>query len=108
MKLKDFKENIKLEEWVLELMKEGLKLDFSKSPPPTYEEDNNKSAINNMPDLRKIVDKWEGENACVEVDSKPDWVSPLSVSIETDNHGNIVKKRPCIDLSRHDLKSYLL
>ena len=81
-------------------MENGLSLDFDSNPPECYEERNNKSARDNMQDLIKTVTGWEKENACVSVESKPLWVSPMSVSIEYDNTGSIKKKRPCVDLSR--------
>ena len=81
-------------------MENGLSLDFASNPPECYEENNNKSARDNMEDLIKTVEKWQLEQACVSVESKPLWVSPMSVSIEYDDTGAIRKKRPCIDLSR--------
>ena len=84
----------------MEVQKEGLKLDFDVEPPSSYYEPNNRTAKDNMSSLRDTVNKWESEEACVPLIHKPDWVSPMSVSIETDDKNVIKKRRPCIDLSR--------
>ena len=85
----------------MELLRDGLKLDFVKNPPSSYEEENNKSAREHMTDLRETVKKWQNEGAVIELENKPLFVNPLSVSVEKDDFNNIKKKRPCIDVSRH-------
>ena len=44
--------------------------------------------------------KWESENSVMKVNCPPPYIIPLSVKIETDDCGKIIKKRPCIDVSR--------
>ena len=84
----------------MELLTEGLKLEFKEKPPLSYEEDNNASARQNMTDLVKTVRKWENEGACIEVKYRPPFLNPMSISVELDDLNNVKKKRPCIDLSR--------
>ena len=84
----------------MELMRDGLKINFLKEPPSSYEEENNKSALEHMGDLEVTVRKWQDEGAVIELEHKPLFINPLSVSVEKDDFNNIKKKRPCIDVSR--------
>ena len=43
---------IEAEPWVLQVLKEGVRLEFFCTPPLEYAEDNNKSALTEMTFLR--------------------------------------------------------
>ena len=85
---------------VLAIMKHGLKLPFTREPPPYYEE-NNKSCMDNIQVARKKVKQWTKEGFVTEVGSKPFVCSPLTVARRTDYLTGEEKFRPCLDLSRH-------
>ena len=85
-----------MEPWVLSIASEGLKFEFNRPPPEPYFEQYNLSAQQNMSNVQEKVKEWEAEGAVIRVQHPP----PLSVSIETNNLGEVIKKRPCIDLSR--------
>ena len=73
---------------------------------PKYEENNNKCAVDNMDFLRDKVYSWEKQGYLRRVEHKPHCCSPFSVAIKEDLKSGSVKKRPCLDLSRH-VNSYL-
>ena len=93
-------EIVEAEQWVLDVAREGVSLDLNISPHETYQERNNKSARENMDALKEKVAKWCSQGYIEKLSEKPKIVNPMSVNIETDQRGNVTKKRPCIDLSR--------
>ena len=88
------------EQWVLNILVHGVKLDFSSSPPQKYVEPNNKSARTEMEFLRKKVKEWNDEGFVSQTLVKPDIVNPMSVVVKEDFVSGTTKKRPVIDLSR--------
>lgn len=87
------------EQWVLNILVHGVKLDFSSSPPQKYVEPNNKSARTEMDFLRKKVKEWNDEGFVSQTLVKPDIVNPMSVVVKEDFVSGTTKKRPVIDLS---------
>ena len=90
---------------VISILEDGYKLPFKQSVPDYYEP-NNKSAIKNIEFLRAKVDKWEGSGYCHRVPCRPPVCSPMSVAEKMDLSSGEMKKRPCLDASRH-LNKYL-
>ena len=85
---------------VLDIMKNGLRLPFVTLPGPYYET-NNHSCLANIEVARKKVAGWLKAGNIREVNTRPYCCSPLTVSEKTDYLTGEVKKRPCLDLSRH-------
>ena len=91
---------IKADLFVLNIMKQGVTLDFEHQPPNEYYEPNNRSALNHTEQLLDKVEKWIEEGSVIELDTKPSFCNPMSVNIERD-HNNVIKKhRPCFNASR--------
>ena len=91
---------------MLSILEQGLKLPISEEIPQ-YEEKNNKSALDNFDILRDKVNKWEEQGYVSRVQSKPHCVSPMSVASKVDLKTGEIKRRPCLDLSRH-INDYLV
>ena len=86
--------------WQMDVLANGLSLDL-KEVPRKYKEQNNMSAVKNMPVLKEKVKEWE-EEGYVERLSEPAWCcNPMSVAAKYDPVKDETKLRPCIDLSRH-------
>ena len=66
-----------------------------------YEEQNNKSCIENMDIVRDQVQKWLAKGVVQKVHDKPTIVNPLSVVTKTDYTTDKIKHRVVIDMSRH-------
>lgn len=88
------------EGWVLNLLKSGVRLDFSQQLPSSYSEPNNKSAIKELDFLREKTEAWIKDGFVQQVDIKPLYINPMSVVVKLDLNSNSVKKRPVIDMSR--------
>ena len=95
-----FMERITTDSFVLDTLKEGLKLDFVDQPGPYYEA-NNRSCLDNLEIAQQKVASWVAAGFVKEVSSRPYCCSPLTVSEKTDYLTGTKKKRPCLDLSRH-------
>ena len=76
---------IEAEGWVLNVLTSGIRLEFNTVVPDSYNEPNNKSAIQ--------------DSFVSEMSNKPKFVNPLSVVVKTDHASGTVRKRPVIDLS---------
>jgi len=87
-------------EWVMDVLTQGYVLPFERFPDEAYEEQNNKSAKQDMEFVRETIHKWEKEGVVEVVASKPMVVSPLTVVSRTMPDGTI-KKRLCFDGSRY-------
>ena len=101
-----FMKSLNPPELLVSILEDGYKLPFKK-PVPDYYEPNNKSALKNMEILREKVLKWETAGYCHRVSTRPPVCSPMSVSEKLDLSSGKMKKRPCLDASRH-LNNYLL
>ena len=84
--------------WAASVRKDGYKLPFKKTPVP-YEERNNKTAREDLPYVREAVHKLLSKGSVKRLQCKPSCVNPLSVSSRTVD--TKLKKRLCLDLSRH-------
>ena len=87
-------------ELLVSILEDGYKLPI-RMPIPDYYEPNNKSALKNIDVLRAKVLKWEAAGYCHRVSSRPPVCSPMSVSEKMDLSSGELKKRPCLDASRH-------
>ena len=87
-------------ELLVSILEDGYKLPI-RMPIPDYYEPNNKSALENIDVLRAKVFKWEAAGYCHRVSSRPPVCSPMSVSEKMDLSSGELKKRPCLDASRH-------
>jgi len=85
-------------EWVMDVLQEGYVIPFVENPP-AYEENNNKSAINDMPFVLQAVADLKKVGVIEFRDEKPTCVSPLTVSKKYGRDGKI-KNRLCWDGSR--------
>ena len=97
--IKFFTTIIARDNYVEDILTNRLKLPL-KEVVGKYNESNNKSAKENMQDLRSIIRKWRGEGKVVKLINKPDIVNPMSVIIQKKIDG-MVKIRPVIDCSRY-------
>ena len=88
------------DKYVTAILQNGLRLPFIEQVPP-YEEENNKSALENIDFLREKVSQWEKEGYVKRVLKKPYCTNPLSVAQKVDLKSGKIKLRPCLDLSRH-------
>ena len=94
------REVVKAGSWQLNIMENGFMPDFI-SLPPKYDEKNNKSAVKNMEVVKKKVAVWLKEGHVEKLPAKATCNSPLTVSDKLDVDTGKVKKRVCLDLSRH-------
>ena len=86
----NFFKGIHASERVINLLEEGYKIPFSSLPDPFWHK-NNASAINNMDFVRDKVASWLHDGFIVKCDTRPKFVSPLSVDCKKP------KKRLCLD-----------
>ena len=86
--------------FVMDIINHGVDLNINIASNTTYYEKNNSTATKYMPELLKIVKEWESQGAVTQLDYVPNIVNPMSISTTSDKDGNIIKYRPCLDLSR--------
>jgi len=72
-----------------------------RSATPPYHEPNNKSALDNLDRLRAQVVEWEVGGYVEKLQERPYCCNPLTVAVQVNSVTQLVKYRPCIDLSRH-------
>ena len=95
-----WREELQPDMWTARVRAEGYKLSFIDGKwPDAYEEPNNKSAVDNAPFAWQQLMDWKDKGVTVIVPDKPRCVSPLTVSLREMEEE--VKKRLCLDLSRH-------
>ena len=96
---RSFWENdLKADIWTMNVVQEGYKLPFS-TPPGKYQERNNKSARQEKPYLITSVASLRERGVVKKLRCRPWCTNPLTVSSRSVE--GTVKKRLCIDLSRH-------
>jgi len=95
-----WREVLQAPNWVMDVLTQGYVLPFEQFPDEVYEEQNNKSAKQDMAFVRQTIYKWEEEGVVEFVANKPMVVSPLTVASRTMPDGS-VKKRLCFDGSRY-------
>lgn len=93
-------QELKADQWVLETLAKKHHIPF-RSRPTEYYEKNNKSADAEKEVLWAKFVSWEKDNYVTRVKERPRCTSPMSVVIQPDFKTGKVKKRPCLDLSRH-------
>ena len=84
----------------LNILKQGLKFNFT-SMLPSNEEDNNKNSREILGAVREKVNDWLLSNSVEKVTLKPFCINPLNLVTKIDNVTGKIKHRPCIDMSRH-------
>ena len=84
---------------MLDILNNGLDFHFVH-PPSNYSEKNNKSALENLVDLRKIIDLWETQGKLFRVEKESLVNNPMSLIKQVQSCGT-VKLRPVIDCSRY-------
>ena len=94
-----FKRFIADDQYVLDILNNGLDFHFVH-PPSNYSEKNNKSALENLVDLRKIIDLWESQGKLFRVEKESLVNNPMSLIKQVQSCGT-VKLRPVIDCSRY-------
>ena len=104
--LKYYKEVLGADKYVMTILEQGLKFPF-RDLPVKYEEQNNRSARDNDRLLWDKITEWEAAQYIERVTVKPTCVNPLSVSEKFDLQTKKLKKRVCLDLSRH-VNDYML
>ena len=96
-----YKQSLNCEDpFVISVLEHGLLMPICQNIPE-YEEENNRSANENLSFLQDKVEKWESQNYVAKVTEKPHSVSPLSVASKVNLQTGETKLRPCLDLSRH-------
>ena len=98
--IKFYKEELKADTWVMDILKSKYRIPFTKYPSRYYEP-NNLSALKNMDFLWTKMCEWENKGFCYRVSQKPYCCNPMTVSDKLDIRTGKVKKRPCMDFSRH-------
>ena len=94
-------QKLKPDLWTARVRAEGYKLSFIDGKwPEEYQEPNNKSALDNADFAWEQLMDWNRKGVVDIVEKKPHCVSPLTVSLRTLTPEDI-KKRLCLDLSRH-------
>ena len=96
----NFFKGIHASDRLINLLQEGYKIPFSSLPDPFWHR-NNASAIENMDFVREKVDSWLQDGFVMKCDTRPQYVSPLSVDCKKP------KKRLCLDcrvLNNHIIK----
>lgn len=73
---------IEADRYTTDIMREGLGTEFLIPPPPKFENDNNKSACDNMDFIREKVAEWERDGFVTKLASKPPCINPLTVAIK--------------------------
>ena len=101
-----YKNELNADQWVLNTLTNEHHIPFT-SLPPKYHEKNNKSADEEKQILWEKMLSWENGNYVTRVPDMPHCTSPMSVIIQPDFKTGKVKKRPCLDLSRH-VNSYIV
>lgn len=89
---------LKADIWTVQLLEEGYKLPFSQHPGK-YQERNNKSAHVEKPYLIESVASLQDWGVVKKLRCRPWCTNPLTVSSQMVD--GRIKKRLCIDLSRH-------
>ena len=79
--------------FVKDIMRDGLGPDFVIPPPQTFENENNKSARNNINFFCKKVDEWEQEGFITKLTEKPLCINPMTVATKTNSETGEQKKR---------------
>ena len=87
--------------WHADILSNGLSFDWIAGPPTRYCEQNNKSALSYLPQLRKTVSDWETGGYIERLTSPAFCCNPMTVAVQPNLITNVTKYRPCIDLSRH-------
>ena len=90
--------DLKADIWTVQILEEGYKLPFHKEPGQ-YQERNNKSARQEKPYLIESVASLRDRGVVKKLRCRPWCTNPLTVSTRL-VEGKL-KKRLCIDLSRH-------
>ena len=87
--------------WHRNILEHGLVFDWFHSAPFRYCEPNNKSATENLSQLRTTVLEWETGGFIRRVSDQPFCCNPMTVAVQPNLQTGVTKYRPCIDLSRH-------
>ena len=95
-----YKRELAADKWVVDQLENYHKIPFT-SKPPKYLEKNNKSATEEKEILWDTMQKWQKCGYVTEVSEAPTCVNPMSVVTQPDSRNHKIKKRPCLDLSRH-------
>ena len=96
--IKFWKSELKANQWVIDVLENGYVIPFERAPTQ-YEEENNKSAKDNIQFVRKTLRELEKSGVVKFVKEKPFCISPLTVAVKTEPNGN-KKLRLCWDGSR--------
>ena len=94
------KETVQVGAWHMKLLEHGFTPDF-KAVPSAYSEQNNMSAMKNLQFVREKVAAWEADGHVEKLAQKATCNSPLTVVDKVDPVSGKVKKRLCLDMSRH-------
>ena len=99
-KYRDFWLSLQPDPFVLGVLQDGYRLPFRDGVTPgAYRENNNKTALENLPFLRSHVSSLVSDTTVEEVDSQPLCCSPLTVASRYVD--GLLRLRMCIDLSRY-------
>ena len=91
---------VKVGGWQREVLHNGFMPDF-RIVPQQYSEDNNVSAQRNMEFVQEKVREWEAAGYVEKITKKATCNSPLTVAEKLDSDTGMVKRRLCLDMSRH-------
>lgn len=87
---------------VAQYLYKGYSLNLKKKNlKPRYEEQNNKSARQDLDFVREKIKEWEGKGRLHRVYTKPACVNPLTVAQKFDPVEKKIKKRLVLDCSRY-------
>ena len=86
--------------WQLQVVEEGLRLDWEGDKPARYRKPNNKSAQLRM----EKVEMWMAAGQVEKVEQQPWCTNPLSVAVKYDPVTDTTKFRPVIDVKELKVK----
>ena len=73
--IKFMREVVGADSWVLDILRQGVKLDWAASPPENYSEQNNRSALKDMEFLTEKILEWEKAGFVSQTSVKPAFVN---------------------------------
>ena len=99
MAIQFYEETLGADKWVLNVLKNKLRLPLPTFVP-CYWERNNKSAVKEMDFLWGKMTEWERQGFVLRVKDRPHCINPLSVVKQLILQTGESKLRPCLDVSR--------
>ena len=85
--------------WQEDILRNSQFFEWHDCSPSPYCENNNRSALDNLQELKKMVCAWEAGGFVERVPLRPHSCNPMTVAVQYNTYTEVTKYRPCIDLS---------